>query len=179
MKTRAIILLVGMIILLVGLNRCNREVPNLSNVSLADNESSKVLVKDRKVTVIHRNKDGTTRTETKYVPSDVSIITDSRGVTHVKVKQIGFMFEPGLTLATYDGSFGAGPSIKFAYYKRMGICAGNITVMKGGKLNLDNVVNPYVGISYDLPFRFSTNTSVLVGYGFMDKQPLVGLRVRF
>jgi len=91
----------------------------------------------------------------------------------VDVDNKGFSIEPGLVLGAAD-SMRMGLDIEFIYWRRYGLLAG-ITVPVHRRTF--NELQGHVGVSYDLPNRYFSHTSLWGGMSF-DKIPMFGFRTK-
>jgi hypothetical protein len=108
-------------------------------------------------------------------PGSTVITTDPHGNVTVKVKQFGVGFDPGIGVAVAD-RLRLTLDSRLLFYRRFGLNAGLALSLSGGK-RFDDVVKPFVAVSYALPFKKLSNTSVYAGATF-DKYIIAGVRVR-
>lgn len=96
------------------------------------------------------------------------------GEIEVNVKNKGLGLEPGFTVAVGDG-LRLGLDVEYAYWKRWGLLGGVTVPVTRRSLN---EVRGHLGVSYDIPNRWLSSTSV---WGGLDtsKTPLLGLRTKF
>jgi hypothetical protein len=109
-------------------------------------------------------------------PGSTVISTDPHGSVTVIVKQVGIGFQPGIG-AAYSDRLRLTLDARVAYYKRWGLNPG-LAFRLGGSTDLNEIVKPYLAVSYALPFDLVSNTSCFVGVK-LDKGVIGGLRVRF
>ena len=86
----------------------------------------------------------------------------------------GFSLEPGFVLTAGDG-LRLGVDLEYAYWKRWGLLTGVTVPVRGRSLNS---VRGHLGVGYDLPSRWLSNSSI---YGGVDtnKTPVIGVRAKF
>jgi len=96
------------------------------------------------------------------------------GEIDIKVKNKGLGLEPGFTVAAGDG-LRLGLDVQYAYWKRWGLLGGFTYPVSGRSLDR---LRGHLGLSYDLPNRWFSNTSV---WGGIDtaKDPRIGFRTKF
>lgn len=83
------------------------------------------------------------------------------GSIAVRDRSLGFTFEPGIGLA-FDGFYGrAAIDAQWGYFRHVGGLVG-LSVPMVGHPRLDEV-HLYPAVSYQLPFRWTPNTSVYIG----------------
>lgn len=95
------------------------------------------------------------------------------GRIEIDYKNKGFGLEPGLVATTGDG-LRLGVDVEYAYWKRYGLLAG--VTMPVSRMSLDRL-RGHLGVSYDLPSKWFSNTSL---YGGIDtnKNPAFGIRTK-
>jgi hypothetical protein len=96
------------------------------------------------------------------------------GEIDLRVKNKGLGLEPGFTVTAGDG-LRLGLDVEYAYWKRWGLLAGFTSPVRGRSLDR---VRGHLGLSYDLPNRWFSSTSV---WGGMDtaRDPRLGFRTKF
>jgi hypothetical protein len=110
-------------------------------------------------------------------PDTTVVSTDSHGNVTVTVKQVGFGFDPGIG-AAYSDRLRLTLDARVFYYKRWGLNPGLAFRLGGSSTDLNEIVKPFLAVSYALPFKLTSNTSAFVGVE-LDKGIIGGLRVRF
>ena len=95
------------------------------------------------------------------------------GSIDTRVKNKGFGLEPGLTATTGDG-LRLGADVEFAYWKRYGLLGGFTYPVRHRSLDR---LRGHLGLSYDLPSRWFSSTSIWGGID-TDKTPVLGLRTK-
>lgn len=95
------------------------------------------------------------------------------GHIETKFKNKGFGLEPGIVATAGDG-LRLGLDLEWVYWRRWGIVTG--ATMPVRQRSLDNL-RGHVGVSYDLPSRWLSNTSIYGGVD-SDRTPTMGLRTR-
>lgn len=96
------------------------------------------------------------------------------GEVELDVKNKGLGLEPGFVLTAGDG-LRLGLDVEYAYWKRWGLLAGFTYPVQGRSLDR---MRGHLGLSYDLPSRWLSNSSV---WGGIDtgKNPALGFRTKF
>jgi len=134
-------------------------------------EISKVRVDCRDNTLLEHVKGQPPRITSgvKYV--DGSLFED--GHVEIKAKNKGLGLEPGIVATAGDG-LRLGLDLEWLYWRRWGIITG--ITYPVARRSLDRV-RGHTGISYDLPSKWLSNTSL---YGGIDstKTPTVGFRTK-
>jgi hypothetical protein len=96
------------------------------------------------------------------------------GEIKVDVKNKGFGLEPGFVMTAGDG-LRLGLDVEYAYWKRWGLLAGATYPVNGRSLDR---LRGHLGVGYDLPSRWLSNTSI---WGGIDtgRNPALGFRTKF
>jgi hypothetical protein len=143
-----------------------------SRSEFAEGEVSKLEVNLPKREVIEHTKGQSPKLITGVVRVRASKFDD--GTYRVKYKNKGIGIEPGLTAYAGDG-LRIGVDAEFVYWKRWGLLGGGTVPIEGRSFNR---LRGHLGLSYDLPSRWFTNTSL---WGGMDssRSPVGGVRLRF
>lgn len=109
-------------------------------------------------------------------PGSTVVTTDPHGNVTVKVKQFGIGFDPGIGVAFAD-KLRLTLDTRVLFYKRLGLNLG-LAFSLTAERNVGGAVKPFVAVSYALPFKKFSNTSVYAGSTF-DKYIIGGVRVQF
>lgn len=182
-KLKLALIAVGVIVAGLLLYRCNRDPKPDMSIVLNNDDQAKVSVNGNKVTVVRRNPDGTTKTETKHVPENAVVTYKKNGEVEINVKQYGWKVQPGIGAIASAEGLALSLDVRLAYWRRMGLNVGT-----GIRLGVDassvnnavkNSIRPFVALSYQLPFDRLSNTSVLLGYQPVQSQVCFGVRVKF
>jgi len=107
-------------------------------------------------------------------PRHTEISVKKDGTVTVKSRKAGFTVEPAIGVAVANRPL-ITLDLQLAYWQRVGFIVGTGYAV-GDRPR--SAFKPYVGLSYDLPFRFTRNTGLFIGVT-TSKEPLIGLRVRF
>jgi hypothetical protein len=160
-----VVALLGLAVFLAQLFFYN-EPPARIDEPLKEGEASRIVVEDKKVTVLSKK-----GVKAAYVPSSgrVIISTEKDGDTTLTVKDKGFALQAG-----FGGVYADVPrltlDVQFAYYRRFGFHLG------AAGSNARPAITPYAAVSYRLDQLRLANTSVVVGMT-TRKDPLIGIRV--
>lgn len=147
---------------------------------LKDNEKERIAINDRG-DVVHtkRRKDGNSSVQQvafRDTGAGKTIITlDDKGNISVKQETRGFVFRPGLCLATSGEGLLVGADIQFYYFRNFG---ANVGLTSTARENLGENFRAHISGSYRLPFESFRNTAVYVGFD-TKKEIQVGIRLRF
>lgn len=165
------------------LRRCNRDPQTPSSLpSLASNEQAKVFVDGDRVTVIKRNADGSDNVTTKYVPEHGTITFEKDGTVNISVKEFGYQIEPGVGLLASNEGAAVAFDVQLLYWKRIGLNLGTALRIGVPAKNVDDVirdgVRPFIAVSYRLPWKLLSNTSVMLGYEPLQRVPCLGIRIQ-
>jgi hypothetical protein len=144
---------------------------NTSSTVLQPDQKSKIIVDpiNHTITTVTKNPDGTTKTDTKYLPDAPTSVTEGKdGKITVQSRTWGPEKRPYLGVG-YDGVGRAHVGLDFLYWKRLDLGTGlsiNMTRPKDTTLNLN------------LSYNFWSNTSLALSY---DNHRQIGcfLKVRF
>ncbi len=163
---------VGFLALVIGLGVLlfeffHKDKPSeLTDEPLKPAEASRVVVQDRKVSVLSSK-----GAKAAYVPSSgfAVVSTAKDGDVHITVKQTGFSIQAGL-----GGAYADCPrltlDLQLGYWRRFAFHVGI-----GGAPARPAVV-PFVAASYRLDAIRLSNTSIMAGIT-MRKDPVIGVRV--
>jgi len=134
-------------------------------------EVSKVRVDCRDNTLIEHTKGQPPKITSgvKYV--DGSLFED--GHVEIKAKNKGLGLEPGIVATAGDG-LRLGLDIEWIYWRRWGIVTGVTYPVRARSLNR---LRGHTGLSYDLPSKWLSNTSIYAGIDSL-KTPTIGFRTR-
>lgn len=144
--------------------------------ALKSGEQAKVTI-DRKrgtITSVKRTRDGLETVEKVKVPRKAEITVSKNGNIEVKTNSFGVGFSPGI-VAGFEKKLSLGLDAELLYWQYFGICAGSLIRPED---KVQNMFKPYVGISFAPVWRYTSNTSMLVGIT-VDKNPMVGIRLSF
>lgn len=106
-------------------------------------------------------------------PRSTVISTDQKGNVKIKVKHVGYGFQPGIGFG-YSDRLRLTLDARLLYWDRFGL---------NGLLALSpdhnaTAVQPFFVLTYALPFEYLSNTSLFAGTWF-DKTFIGGVRVKF
>lgn len=144
----------------------SEEPSELTEEPLTATEASRVVVEDRKISVLSKK-----GTKAAYVPSSghAVVSTSKDGDVKISVKQAGFSLQSGLGGSYADtGRFTL--DLQIAYWRRIGFHAGV------GFADAHPAAVPFFAVSYKLDQLRLTNTSLFVGVT-TRKEPVFGVRV--
>lgn len=96
------------------------------------------------------------------------------GEVKADIKNKGIGLEPGFVMAAGDG-LRLGLDVEYAYWKRWGLLGGFTVPVKGRSLGN---MRGHMGLSYDLPSRWFSSTSLWGGVD-TSRTPIMGIRTRF
>jgi hypothetical protein len=136
---------------------------------LTEDEKAKVIIKDRKVTTVTKDK-----TTVKRGVRNPVITVKKDGTVKVIAPQLGFIFEPGMC-GFYSDRFYGGIDAQWFYWRQLGVYsgAGLSTESRHIRLNIN-----LIGVGYNFTNKYFSNTSVFMAYNLNQKWS-IGLRVRF
>lgn len=148
----AILLVVGLLVVRDWWQELTLAGEDIPATVLRDDETIKLHVNDRRVTVA--TKKGVSGT---YVPSSghATVTVKKDGSTDVAVKKAGMSWQLGGGIV-YADRLRLGVDFQFAYWNRFG---GHVGIAFADK----PVAIPFVGVSYRLDQLRLSNTSLLVG----------------
>lgn len=139
-------------------------------IVLKPTEKAKTVVQANKVITATRRTDGKVDVVQRYVPPEGKvevIVPVGGGEQIVKVKDKGLTLSPGGGFGLVGVHPGAFVFVKFAYWRRIGLCGGV-------GINSASEFVPYGGVSYHL----ISNTFLHVGVG-AELKTIAGIAVKF
>ena len=165
----------------MSLQYCDRrKIRQITDKNLTKDEQTAIIVDPTtgSVTTIRRNrkdKKGTTQVERPIDGSrDIRIGVSPEGRVKFIARTKGYIFEPGVGIG-FDGDAQLSLDAQFYFFRRWGALGGVSIPMSDFRVNK---LSLFVGGCYALPFRYTHNTSVYVGYN-TRKEIQFGARVRF
>jgi hypothetical protein len=174
--------IIGLIVLLasvvVWLNR-EPAPPAVQSVTLAADEKAKVLISDKKITVVKRKADGAQKTDVHYVPDTATVTYKDDGNVSVYVKQAGLKLGPGVGAAVIGKDTTITLDTQVAYWRRMNLHIGVGFRTQSTPGAFHEHVRLFGAVGYQLPWTWTQNTSILVGYAPVQKAAVAGLRLKF
>jgi hypothetical protein len=96
------------------------------------------------------------------------------GTIELDYKNKGIGLEPGFVATVGDG-LRLGLDVEYAYWKRWGLLVGTTYPVNGRSLDR---LRGHLGLGYDIPNRWFSNTSVWGGLD-SNKSPALGIRTKF
>jgi len=172
----AIVLVLGTVMV-----RCDhKKVQEITNVTLQPKEKEAIIVDTEQRTVTTVNQP--VKSSGRLVPlpvvtvekgvRDVRISVGDNGKVNVSYRTKGFCFEPGVALGEADTAR-LGLDAQLGFYKQWGALAG----VSAHFDSVHSKLSLYAGVSYLLPWKVTSNTSVFVSYD-TRKQIFFGVRVK-
>jgi hypothetical protein len=169
MRTKIVVLLLLVVAGLWYYFRPEHVEPNTPAISLKSDETAKVIVDNGRLVIVDKDKHTVIDN-----PRRTDVVIKKDGSVVIKNRKFGFICEPGVGLAIMPQP-GATLDIQWCYFKSLGVVSGlGYEFGRPAKLGL----KAYIGVSYDLPLKFTRNTAIYVGVTHR-KDVIAGLRVRF
>lgn len=161
---------VGVIVAVIGLLLW---IAHKRGVSVIPPNTDATISIDGNNVTIEKNNERTM----KYAPKGTTIVVNKDGSLRVISRQYGFTREIGGGIAVEQSFVMPVIDVKLAYYMRFGFNVG-MGVRLNQRLSLESF-RPYAALSYALPFKPLSNTSVFVGHSLVSDQWVLGVGVRF